>query len=205
MSDGGILWLKTITESVAAMSTVKSRNLHAIEVADDYLRLIKRFPLRTIRTKAEFGLAGELLDELVGNEHLTAGQRDYLDGLVRFVRDYEAAALGAKLKKLTPVQVLKHLLEENGMNTSDLGAILGSRGLASEVMNGKRPNRTVPTIRTVMRPCRSTKHGTLPAAPRVQAPLGFPGDPPIIPSPSQSTSPALGSPAPPLVSTAVRS
>jgi HTH-type transcriptional regulator/antitoxin HigA len=29
-------------------------------------------------------------------------------------------------------------MRENGMNTSDLGAVLGSRGLASEVLNGRR-------------------------------------------------------------------
>jgi antitoxin component HigA of HigAB toxin-antitoxin module len=29
-------------------------------------------------------------------------------------------------------------MEENEMNTSDLGYILGSRGLASEVLSGKR-------------------------------------------------------------------
>lgn len=43
-----------------------------------------------------------------------------------------------RLQKLTPVEVLKNLMTENGMNTSDLGAVLGSRGLASEVLNGKR-------------------------------------------------------------------
>jgi HTH-type transcriptional regulator/antitoxin HigA len=78
------------------------------------------------------------MDELVGRDDLTIGQRDYLDGLVRFVRDYETIALRDKFRKLTPIQILKHLMEENGMNTSDLGAILGSRGLASEVLNGKR-------------------------------------------------------------------
>jgi HTH-type transcriptional regulator/antitoxin HigA len=120
------------------MSSVKTLRSARIAVADDYLELVKRLPLRTIRSKAEFELAGKLLDELVGKEDLTTGQQDYLDGLVRFVRDYEAATFRDKLRKLTPIQVLKHLMQENRMNTSDLGAVLGSRGLASEVLNGKR-------------------------------------------------------------------
>jgi HTH-type transcriptional regulator / antitoxin HigA len=118
------------------MSSTKT--LRSIGVADDYLELIRRFPLRTIRSKGEFEIAGRLLDELVGRDDMTVGQRDYLDGLVRFVRDYEANVFRNKLRKLTPIQVLNHLMEENGMNTSDLGEILGSRGLASEVLNGKR-------------------------------------------------------------------
>ena len=120
------------------MSSVKILRSAAVAVADDYLELILRFPLRPIRSKGEFVLAGGLLDELVGQDDLTPGQKDYLDGLVRFVRDYETTTFRAKLRKLTPIQVLKHLMEENGMNTSDLGTILGSRGLASEVLNGRR-------------------------------------------------------------------
>ena len=120
------------------MSSVKTSPLRSVGAADDYLVLIRRFPLRTIRSEGEFELVGQLLDELVGQEDLTSGQQDYLDGLVRFVRDYEAIAFRDKLRKLTPIQILKHLMEENGMNTSDLGAVLGSRGLASEILNGKR-------------------------------------------------------------------
>jgi len=122
------------------MSSVKIERLRSVgtAVADDYLDLIRRFPLRTIRSKGEFEIAGSILDELVGREHLSVGQTDYLEGLVRFVQDYEATAFRDKLRKMTPVQVLKHLMEENGMNTSDLGTVLGSRGLASEVLNGKR-------------------------------------------------------------------
>jgi HTH-type transcriptional regulator/antitoxin HigA len=82
--------------------------------------------------------AGEILDRLVGREDLAPGQRDYLEALVRFVRDFEELNYRGKLQRLTPVEVLKHLMNENRMNTSDLGAVLGSRGLASEVLNGKR-------------------------------------------------------------------
>jgi HTH-type transcriptional regulator/antitoxin HigA len=83
-------------------------------------------------------LAGEILDELIGRDDLSTGQRDYLEALVRFVRDYEETAARDQFKALNPIQLLKHLLQENGMNTSDLGVILGSRGLASEVLTGKR-------------------------------------------------------------------
>jgi HTH-type transcriptional regulator / antitoxin HigA len=106
--------------------------------ADDYLELVKQHPLRPIRSRAEFLAAGEVLDAMVGREDLSGGQRDYLDALVHFVTEYERQTTRAKLRKLSPIDVLKTLMQANRMNTSDLGAVLGARGLASEVLNGKR-------------------------------------------------------------------
>ena len=107
-------------------------------VEDDYLDLVRQFPLRPIRTDGEMRVAQELLDRFVGRDDLTPGQRDYVAALARFAGDYERDAVAARLRRLKPIDLLKHLLRENGMNTSDLGAVLGSRGLASEVLNGKR-------------------------------------------------------------------
>ena len=123
------------------MSTARApraKRIVASAVADDYLDLVKRFPLRPIRSEREMAFAGAILDRLIGRDDLTPGQRDYLEALVRFVRDYEEVKVRAGLEKLGPLEILKHLMRENGMNTSDLGAVLGSRGLASEVLNGKR-------------------------------------------------------------------
>ena len=107
-------------------------------VADDYLALVKAFPLRPLKSQQELRAAGTILDRYIGREDLTEGQRDYLAGLSRFVEDYEQEKKLAELKRLSPIEILRHLLEENDMNTSDLGYILGSRGLASEVLNGNR-------------------------------------------------------------------
>lgn len=114
------------------------RRVAAPAVGDDYLDLVKQFPLRPIRSQAEMATAGAVLDRLAGRDDLTPGQRDYLEALVRFVREFEEQTVRATLGRLTPVEVLKHLMRENRMNTSDLGAVFGSRGLASEVLNGKR-------------------------------------------------------------------
>jgi HTH-type transcriptional regulator / antitoxin HigA len=40
--------------------------------------------------------------------------------------------------KMTPLEVLKYLMEQNDLSTTDLGYAVGSRGLASEILNGKR-------------------------------------------------------------------
>ena len=116
----------------------RTRRDAAPVVPDDYLELVRRFPLRPIRSEGEMRLARQLLDRYIGRDDLTPGQRDYVAALARFVTDYERDTTSTQLRRLKPIDLLKHLMRENGMNTSDLGAILGSRGLASEVLNGKR-------------------------------------------------------------------
>ena len=106
--------------------------------ADDYVDLVIQFPLRPLKTKSEFVQAGRILDGLIGRPDLTPGQQDYVAALVRFIEDYEQEQRRLLLVGLSPLQVLQHLMKENDMKTIDLGYILGSRGLASEVLNGKR-------------------------------------------------------------------
>jgi len=107
-------------------------------VADDYLDLVKEFPLRPLRDARDFKSAGEILDRLIGRDDLTTGQRDYLAALLRFVEDHELARTSTARKQLSSIELLRHLMEENDMNTTDLGYIVGSRGVASEILNGTR-------------------------------------------------------------------
>src|SRR5881396_174559 len=89
---------------------------------DDYLVLVRRFPLRTLRARREYAIACEILQELMGRSNangLTDGERDYADVLARLVRDYDErhSSLLAEARKRSPVQLLKALMEERGMNT----------------------------------------------------------------------------------------
>jgi HTH-type transcriptional regulator / antitoxin HigA len=117
-----------------AATTTRKRST----VSEDYLDLVRELPIRPITSAKDHAAAQAILDRLIGRGDLSAGQEDYLAALARFVADYERERSSARLKKLTPIEVLRHLMEENDMNTSDLGYILGSRGLASEVLSGKR-------------------------------------------------------------------
>jgi HTH-type transcriptional regulator / antitoxin HigA len=107
-------------------------------VSDDYIELIREFPIRPIMSVKEHSAAQAILDRLVGRDDLSKGQLDYLAALVRFVEDYESERFALEMKQLTPIELLRYLMEQNDMNTSDLGYVLGSRGLASEVLSGKR-------------------------------------------------------------------
>src|SRR5437660_5482331 len=111
-----------------------SAKKHAVDVADDYLDLIRRFPLRPIHNEAEYDQAIEMLHDLIGRaDHpgLTAGERDYTDALSHFVGAYEQKHYQIEHVLKTPIARLKYLMEQNNMNTSELGELLGSgRGQA---------------------------------------------------------------------------
>lgn len=60
-------------------------------VADDYLELVRRFPLRPIGDERELDEATEIAARLAarGEGNLTSGQADYLDALSDFIWLYE--------------------------------------------------------------------------------------------------------------------
>jgi len=110
------------------------------KVRDDYLALVKGFPLRPIRNGRDHAEALVVLRKLAvrRDEDLSDGELDYVEGLTRFVEDYEQAHHRIDLSRLKPLDVLKHLMEESGMEPADLARLLGSQPIASLVLAGKR-------------------------------------------------------------------
>jgi HTH-type transcriptional regulator/antitoxin HigA len=123
------------------MNTTKSRRREPVK--DDYLELVQKFRLRPIRSAQEHAEAMKVYLPLVAKTTreppaLSPGESDYLDALDNFVRQYEAPALAKLRKGSTPLSLLKQLMEEAGMKSSDLGEIVGSRPAASMILKGKR-------------------------------------------------------------------
>jgi len=104
----------------------------------DYLELVKRMPLRSFRTVGEYDAAAKLLDTLVLRADLSDGEKDYVEALSLFVEDYDRRHNVFDTAGRSPLDMLKHLMEANDMTVSDLGALLGSKGVASEILHGKR-------------------------------------------------------------------
>jgi HTH-type transcriptional regulator / antitoxin HigA len=110
----------------------------APELPTDYLELVYAVPLRPLRSEREHAQALRLLDRLAVLDRRSRGQEDYLDMLTLVVEQYEQQHHRVETADLKPLDVLRHLLEESGMTASDLGRLLGSRGLGSLVLTGKR-------------------------------------------------------------------
>jgi HTH-type transcriptional regulator/antitoxin HigA len=78
-------------------------------------------------------LLDQLLDEVGVNQHHPLF--NFLEVLGTLIESYEADHV--EIKDATPVEVLKFLMEEHHLTQSDFPEI-GSQGVVSEVLHGKR-------------------------------------------------------------------
>ena len=69
-------------------------------------------------------------------EKLSAEEEKLLKLLVRLIEDF--AERFYRPTEATPLEVLQHLMEARGVKQSQLWEVFGSKGIASEVLNGKR-------------------------------------------------------------------
>ena len=77
------------------------------------------------------------MEELDGrDDELTPEEREYAELLTVLIEAFEGANYA--LEGSTPDSRLRSLLKEHGLRQSDLLDVFGSRGLASEVVSGKR-------------------------------------------------------------------
>ena len=117
--------------------TLKSRT----RVADDYLKLIREFPLREIRSEKELESAHQVLRKLFLRDEstLTAGENDYLSALSVLVHDYEQRRYPMADDKGSPLERLEYLLGESRTTSAELQKILGvSQSMVSLIRTGKR-------------------------------------------------------------------
>jgi HTH-type transcriptional regulator/antitoxin HigA len=68
---------------------------------------------------------------------LSRGEQDYLDALSVFIEDYQRRH-PASLPEVSPLAMLKHLMEQHEMSVTDLGRVIGSQSNASLIVSGKR-------------------------------------------------------------------
>jgi antitoxin component HigA of HigAB toxin-antitoxin module len=110
---------------------------------DDYIELILAHPLKAIRNEGELRAAYKVLDPLsaIDEGKLTAGQSDYLLALTDLVWAYEQQHHPVDLSRgdhADGIDVLQMLLDERGLNASDLGRLLGKRQLGSAILRRER-------------------------------------------------------------------
>lgn len=107
-------------------------------IQGDYLTLVRRFPLRPIRSKKELAEAHKIIDALSirGEDDLSRDELDYLLVLGDQVSRYEDDV--AIDEPQSGLVLLKHLVEANDLNASDIGRIVGQRELGSKILRGER-------------------------------------------------------------------
>jgi len=91
----------------------------------------------TIHTERQYNKAVNMLDELIDevNKKNDPVKESLIDTLGTLIKDYEDRNI--KEPRGDSIGALIYLLEEHGLNQSDLREI-GSQGVVSEILNGKR-------------------------------------------------------------------
>lgn len=107
------------------------------DVTRNFIALCEQVPLHAIENEADYNRAVDVLNEL-----LDAGGADEehpLAGLVKLLGDViaEYEVVHFPEPKLAGREMLAFLMEQHGLRQSDLPEV-GSQGVVSEILNGKR-------------------------------------------------------------------
>jgi HTH-type transcriptional regulator/antitoxin HigA len=129
-----------MTTSVRSRTISVPKKRRPAPVSADYLALIRRFPLHPLRDDRDYDAAVEALDNLAVRPEgsLTPGEQDYFETLTMLVQAYDEQQADLATADISPLDMLKYLMEQSGMSTADLGRLLGNRGLASSILHGRR-------------------------------------------------------------------
>lgn len=104
---------------------------------DRYLELVRRFPLRPIRSDAELSDAIEVVNSLIDRDELTPPEGDYLDVLSDLVEAYEDVAV--PIPPAADAEVLRLLIAGRRETQAGVAAAVGiAESTVSEVLSGKR-------------------------------------------------------------------
>lgn len=116
------------------------------DVPKTYRELCQLYLPRPIHDTDEDETATQMMNALAVFPMLNSEQRDYLDAITEFVDAYDKAK-PVRWPKIKGLDVLKHLVAENGMRGADLSRILGgSRNLGAMILRGDR-NLTLAHVR----------------------------------------------------------
>lgn len=102
-----------------------------------YKRLLSQTMPVIIETEAENERMLKVIEKLMDKgEDLSPEEEKLLKLLTRLVEDFEERFYDPG--EATPLEVLQHLMESRDIKQTHLWEVFGSKGVASEVLNGKR-------------------------------------------------------------------
>jgi HTH-type transcriptional regulator/antitoxin HigA len=120
------------------------------DLPKEYSALCRVFLPRPVHDAVDYANVAEVIDAMVlWHEDFTRDQTDYFDLLCSLVEEYDAKHV--KWPKVTGLDMLKHLLGEQGLAAADLSRILGgSRNLGGMILRGER-KLTLKHVQTLAR------------------------------------------------------
>lgn len=110
---------------------------HGTERHRSYTELLAAGQPRSITSDEEADRIQKQIDALIDKGQLTQDEEEYLSLLGDLVAAWEEGRY--QWPKLSPVEMLRILMEDNGLRQADLvGSVFPTASIASEVLNGKR-------------------------------------------------------------------
>src|ERR1035437_3542932 len=106
------------------------------DMPEEYTALCRVFLPRPIHDAVDYANVAEVSDAMaLWHDDFTRDQADYFDLLCSLIEEYDSK--NVKWPKVTGVEVLKHLLGEQGLAAADLWRLLGgSRSLGGVMLGG---------------------------------------------------------------------
>lgn len=101
-----------------------------------YGDLLVEIQPHVITTEAENEIALQNIEKLLAIPNATSEKERILQLLLTLVEKYEDEHY--PMNDASPLDILLHLMEENNLKQADLVNVIGSSGVVSEVINGKR-------------------------------------------------------------------
>src|SRR5580700_3523443 len=120
------------------------------DLPKDYAALCRVFLPRPIHDAVDYANVVEVADAMVlWHDDFSPDQNDYFKLLCSLIEEYDAKHV--KWPKVTGVDILKHLLDEQGLKAADLSRLLGgSRNLGAMILRGER-KLTLKHVKTISR------------------------------------------------------
>jgi HTH-type transcriptional regulator/antitoxin HigA len=104
---------------------------------EEYIKLLSETVPRIIDTEIEHKRLLNEVDKLMDlGENLTDEQAEVLQLLVTLIEQYEDKHY--QLKAATPLEIMHELMSVRQLKQKDIVEVFGSKGITSEVINGKR-------------------------------------------------------------------
>ena len=108
-----------------------------LEIDDTvYAKLLSKSLPRPIRSDEEHARLTQLLLELDERDKLTPEEDALAEVLTLLIEDYEDRHY--PLPQVSPNESLNCLMEERGLHHKDIWPVLGNKGAATEILNGRR-------------------------------------------------------------------
>ena len=102
----------------------------------EYGGLLASVRPHVIHTEAENEHYTAVLEKLLRNDSRTAEQDSLAELLILLIEDFEEKHYS--LQPASPLEILRHLIDANGLRQVDLLDVFGTPSVASEVLRGKR-------------------------------------------------------------------